>query len=78
MSPLNVEIMELRRRLYGGELPGETGDIPMMRDDIASIKASVDDLAGFYRTLIRLVQVTGGIAALGAAVATILDLAHVI
>lgn len=60
MAPQNtgVDVHELRRRLYGSQdSPGETGDIPAMKADIAYIRGSVDDLAGFYRTVKRVVVV---------------------
>ena len=65
------ELEALRHRLYGGELPGETGDIPEMKQDIAYIKGAMGDLAGFYKTLTRMVQFAGAVAALVAGLFTI-------
>lgn len=66
------DLHELRRRLYGGDLPGETGDIQLLRADVASIKESVNDLAGFYRTVKRIVVVGASVSTICVGVATVI------
>lgn len=78
MSPSNVDIHELRRRLYGGDLPGEAGDIPAMRADIADIKSAVNDLGGFYRTVKRVVTVGAALSTIASGTVLVLSALHVI
>ena len=76
--PQSVDIHELRRRLYGSELPGEVGDIPAMRADIADIKAAVNDLGGFYRTVKRVVTVGAALSTIASGTVLVLSAFHVI
>lgn len=58
---------ELWRKLYGAaEHPDDTGDIPEMKADIATIKAHLGDLLGFYRTLIRVGKVATAASSIAA------------
>jgi hypothetical protein len=70
-----AELQKLAERLYGGDLPGMTGDIPLIRSDVHAIKGTVDDLAGFYRTMKRIVLVGASLSTLLAGVATIISIA---
>lgn len=42
------ELAELNRRLYGG-VPGQEGDIPLLRADVSEVKETLGSLTGFYR-----------------------------
>lgn len=63
---------ELWRKLYGcAEHPDDTGDIPEMKADIAAIKADLNDLLGFYRTVIRAGKITTALTSIAALAALV-------